>query len=119
VLDAAAACPAFEADATMVAALSAKQQADSAAIARELTTIQNQEERAAAIAASEAEAAARAAEAEAKAKARGEAIGGFLANVGSAINPFDNNQPPAAPEAPKVVDPTLVAPVPAPRIQRS
>ena len=117
-LNATAACPAFEADATMVAALSAKQQADAAAIAREMGSIQNQEERAAAIAASEAEAAARAAEAEAKAKARGQAIGGFLSNVGSAINPFDNNNQSASAEAPKVIDPTLVAPVPAPRIPR-
>src|SRR5262249_5006623 len=117
-LDATGACPAFEADATMVAALSAKQQADSVAIARELTTIQNQEARAAATAASQAEAAARAAEAEAKAKARGEAIGTFFSNVGSAINPFDNSKAAVEPDAPKVIDPTLVAPTPAPRIQR-
>jgi len=116
-LDATGACPALEGDATMVAALNAKQQADTAAIAREMGNIQNAEERAAAQAAAEAEAAERAAIAEAKAKARGQAIGTFFSSVGSAINPFDNNQP-AEPEAPKVVDPTLVAPIPAPRIQR-
>ena len=116
-LDATGACPAFEQDATMVAALTAKQQSDAAATATEIAKIQNAEERAAALAAAEAEAAERAAVAEAKAKARGEAIGGFFSNIGAAINPFDNGQA-AEVEAPKVIDPTLVAPIPAPRIKR-
>jgi murein L,D-transpeptidase YafK len=120
-LDAVAACPTFEADATMVAALTAKQEADAAAVARELTAIEDREERAAAIAAREAEEAARAAEAEAAAKARGEAIGSFFSNMGSAIGNtlgLGNGKPPEA-ATPKVIDPTLVAPIPAPRIRRS
>lgn len=115
-LNATAACPTLETDATMVAAISAKQQADAAAIAREVANIESREEREARIAAAAAEEAARLAEAEAKAKARGEAIGGFLANVGSKIGLGGGD--PAEAEAPKVIDPTLVAPVPAPRITR-
>lgn len=114
-LDAVGACPAFEADAAMTAALSAKQESDAAAMTREFADIAKEEERAAALAASEAEAAARAAEAEAKAKARGEAIGGFFSSIGSTIFGTDR---PAEAEAPRVVDPSLVAPVPAPRIRR-
>jgi murein L,D-transpeptidase YafK len=115
-LDAAAACPAFETDATMMAALTAKQQADAAAIAREVASIETQQQRAARLAAAEAEEAARLAEAEAKAKARGAAIGSVISNVGSR---FGIGKPGnAETQAPKVIDPTLVAPIPAPRIQR-
>ena len=106
----------------MMAALSAKQDADAVAMTNELADIAKAEERAAAIAANEAEIAAREAEAQAKAKARGEAIGGFFANVGSAIGGtlgFGKNDAPAEPEAPRVVNPSLVAPIPAPRISRS
>jgi hypothetical protein len=80
-----------------------------------VSAIEDREERAAAAAAKQAEEAARAAEAEAKAKARGEAIGGFFSSVGSAI--FGGAPQEAAPT--KVIDPSLVAPVPAPRIRRS
>jgi murein L,D-transpeptidase YafK len=118
-LDATGACPSFATDATMVAALSAKQQADAAAIARELTSLQTQEERAAAAAANEAEVAARAAEAEAKAKARGQAIGGFFSGIGAKIGLGGGTDDAAQATSPKVIDPTLVAPIPAPRIQRS
>lgn len=110
VLNATAACPAFEADSTVVAALSAKQQADAAAVARELANIQAKEERAAATAAYQAEQAARAAEAEAKAKQRGEAIGSFFSNVGAAIGLGSGQD-----NTPNVIDPTLVAPVPVQR----
>jgi murein L,D-transpeptidase YafK len=117
-LDAVAACPAFEADSTMVAALAAKREADAAAIARELTSIEDRQEYEAAMAAKAAEEAERAAAAEAAGKARGEAIGSFFSNIGSSIFGGGDTPPPAA-AAPKVVNPSLVAPIPAPRIKRS
>ena len=102
----------------MVAALSAKQQADAAAIAREMAQHPEPGSTRRSDRGQRSGSGSSAAEAEAKAKARGEAIGGFLSNVGSAIDPFGNDDQSASAEAPKVIDPTLVAPVPAPRIQR-
>lgn len=116
-LDATAACPAFEADATMVAALTAKQQSDAAAVAREMSAIEDREAYEARIAAKAAEEAELAAAAEAAGKARGQAIGSFFSDIGSSI--FGGGDAPAATTAPKVVNPSLVAPIPAPRIKRS
>ncbi len=100
-LDAASACPARLND-PLVAALSAKEAADEAAITAEATAI-------AAKKAKEAAEIQKAADAQAAAKARGEAIGGFVNGIfGGATPPADAG----------VVTPDLVAPTPAPRIQR-
>ncbi|HEY0919563.1 L,D-transpeptidase family protein [Devosia sp.] len=101
VLDAAAACPPGLDRSTMTAALQTKQAADDAAMATEV----------AALAARQAKAAAEAEKAAAElaaAKARGEAIGSFVSGL------FGGKDAGAE----KVIDPSLKAPVPAPRIQR-
>lgn len=101
VLDAVAACPAGVGQATMTAELQKKQAADEAAMAVEVAALADKEAKAAA----EAE---KLAAAEVAAKARGEAIGSFVGNLFGAKDA----------DAQKVIDPTLVAPVPAPRIKR-
>ena len=101
VLDAVAACPAGVGESTMTAALQQKQAADEAAVAIEVAALADKEARAAA----EAE---KAAAALAAAKARGEAIGSF---VGGLFGTKDAG-------VEKTIDPTLKAPVPAPRIKR-
>jgi hypothetical protein len=101
VLDAVAACPAGVGTATMTAALQQKQAADEAAMAVEVAALAEKEAKAAA----EAE---KAAAEQAALKARGEAIGSF---VGGLLGAKDT-------DVQKVIDPTLKAPVPAPRIKR-
>ncbi|MFD1941288.1 L,D-transpeptidase family protein [Paradevosia shaoguanensis] len=101
-LDAVAACPALSQDATMVAALKAKQAADDATFETEVAYVSKKES--AAVAAAERDAATQAA-----AKARGEAIGGFFNGIGSNIgNLFGNTPQEAAP-----VETATAAPVPA------
>ena len=77
-LDPVAACPALTQDATMVAALKAKQAADEATFQTEVAYVDKKESAAAATA-------ERNAATQAAAKARGEAIGGFFTDVGSNI----------------------------------
>jgi murein L,D-transpeptidase YafK len=101
VLEAAGACPAPSGD-TMVAALQKKQAADRTAMAVEVAALETK-------AAAEAAAAQKAAAEQAAIKARGESIGSF---VGALFGGGSNA------DVEKVVDPTLVAPIPAPRIQR-
>ena len=102
VLNAVDACPPVSSDDTMIAALAKKQAADDAAMAAEVAALEAENARAA------DEAAKRAAE-EAALKARGEAIGSFVSGI------FGGGKDDGAG---KVVDPNLVAPVPAPRIKR-
>ena len=105
VIDAAGACPVGpRGSETLVAALSAKQAADNAAMQTAVAAL-------AARQAAEAAAADKAAAEQAALKARGEAIGGF---VGSIFGGGGNEA-----GADKVVDHTLVAPVPAARKARS
>jgi murein L,D-transpeptidase YafK len=101
-LEAAGACPASSASDTMVAALQKKQAADRAAMAVEVAALETK-------AAADAAAAQKAAAEQAAIKARGEAIGSF---VGSLFGGGSGG------DVEKIVDPTLVAPIPAPRIQR-
>ena len=101
VLDAAAACPPGLGQSTMSAALQHKQAADEAAMATEVAALAAQDARA------QAEAEKAAAEL-AAAKARGEAIGSFVSSM------FGGRDAGVG----KVIDPTLKAPVPAPRIKR-
>jgi len=99
-LEAAGSCP--PGAGTLTAALSAKQEADAAALAKEIAAAAERKAR-------EAAAAKREADAEAAAKARGEAIGSFIGGL------FGGQpQPPVT----KVIDPTLKAPIPKPRIDR-
>lgn len=112
-LNATEACPAYESDPSMTAALTAKQDADSAAVVRELADIETRAQYDATMAAKAAAEAEQAAAAEAAGKARGEAIGSFFSNI------FGGNTAPAQTTAPKVINPALVAPIPAPRIRRS
>lgn len=98
-LDAAGACPANAGDTTMVAALEAKAAADEAAFANAVVINQSKEAKA-------AEDAARAAEEKAAVAARGEAISGFFGGL------FGGGG------EQKVINPNLVAPVPAPRLSR-
>jgi murein L,D-transpeptidase YafK len=103
VLDAAAACPASVGGSdTMVAALQQKQAADNAAMQTEVASLAEK----AAKAKADAE---KAAAEEAALKARGEAIGDFVGGL------FGGGKDDGAQ---KVVNPDLVAPVPAPRIKR-
>jgi murein L,D-transpeptidase YafK len=102
VLDAVAACPAGVGETTLTAALQQKQAADDAAMQAEVAALAAKESKAAA----EAE---KAAAAQAEAKARGEAIGSFVGNL------FGGGKDA---EVEKVIDPSLKAPVPAPRIKR-
>jgi murein L,D-transpeptidase YafK len=102
VLNAVAACPAGIGETTMTAALQQKQAADEATMAAEV----------AALAAKEAKAAAdaeKAAAHEAALKARGEAIGDFVGGIFGGGKDADVQ---------KVIDPSLKAPMPAPRIKR-
>jgi murein L,D-transpeptidase YafK len=102
-LDAAGMCPSGPRGSdVMIAALATKQAADRAAMETEVAALAA--EKAAADAAAQAKAAEQAA-----LQARGNAIGDF---VGSIFGGKDAG-------VRKVIDPTLVAPVPAPRIQRS
>ena len=103
VLDAAGACPAVSEGDTMVAALARKQAADAAVMKTEIASLADKEARA------KAEAEKKAAE-EAALKARGEAIGDFVGGIFGGGKDEDVK---------KVIDPKLVAPVPAPRIKRS
>jgi murein L,D-transpeptidase YafK len=103
VLDAAGACPAPPSSDTMIAALTKKKAADEAAMAIEVAALE-------AKAAADAAAAERAAAEQAAVKARGEAIGDFVGSI------FGGGKTDA--EVEKVVDPTLIAPIPAPRIER-
>lgn len=103
VLEASGACPAVSGSDTMVAALAKKQAADAAAMDAEIASLKDKEARA------KAEAEKKAAD-EAAAKARGEAIGSFVGGLFGGGKDEDVE---------KVVDPDLVAPVPAPRIKRS
>ncbi len=103
VLEAAGACPAISESDTMIAALSTKQAADRAAMETEIAALADKEAKA------QAEAERKAAE-EAALKARGEAIGSFVGGLFGGGKDEDVK---------KVVDPSLVAPVPAPRIKRS
>ncbi len=85
----------------MIAALTKKQADDNAAVETEVAAL-------AAKAAAEAEAAAAEAARQAELKARGEAIGSFVGSIfGGGGEPVE-----------KVIDPTLVAPIPAPRMAR-
>jgi murein L,D-transpeptidase YafK len=100
-LEAAGACPAPSAADTLVAAVKTKQAADNAAIATEVAALE-------AKASAAAEAAANEAARQAELKARGEAIGNFVGSIfGGGGEPVE-----------KVIDPTLVAPIPAPPIRR-
>jgi murein L,D-transpeptidase YafK len=101
VLDAAAACPAGIDDTTMTAALQQKQVADEAAMQAEVATLADKEARTAA-------AAERVAAEEAALRARGAAIGSFIGGVFGAKDA----------DVRKVVNPSLRAPMPAPRIKR-
>jgi murein L,D-transpeptidase YafK len=102
VLDAAGTCPVVSSTDTMIAALSAKQSADNAAMQTEVAALADKAAKAA------AEAEKKSAE-EAALKARGEAIGSFVGGIFGGGKDADVQ---------KVVDPSLVAPVPAPRIKR-
>ena len=92
-------CPVEVAQA-VPASVRAKMAADDLAMAKEVATIADRKAKAAA----EAEAAARA---EAAAKARGEAIGSFIGGM------FGGG------DTAGVIDPSKVAPVPAPRLNRA
>jgi murein L,D-transpeptidase YafK len=101
VLEAAGACPAPSSSDTMIAALTKKQAADDAAVVTEVAALE-------AKAAAEAEAAAKEAARQAELEARGEAIGSFVGSIfGGGGEPVE-----------KVIDPNLVAPIPAPRLAR-
>lgn len=102
VLDAVAACPPGVGETTMTAALQQKQAADEAAMATEISALAAKEAKAA------AEAEKLAAE-QAALKARGEAIGNFVGGI------FGGG---GETGVTKIIDPTLTAPVPAPRIKR-
>jgi murein L,D-transpeptidase YafK len=101
VLDAAAACPAGVGEVTATAALQQKQAADEAAMQAEVAKLAEKEAKAVA----EAE---RVAAEQAALKARGEAIGGFIGGI------FGNKEA----EVRKTMNPALLPPQPAPRIQR-
>lgn len=111
VLEAAAACPmGIGGGDTLVAALQQKQAADNAAMQGEVASIAARQAKTGADA-------AKAAAEQAAAKARGEAIGSFVGGVvGSVGGIFGGGGKDAG--VTKVVDPALVAPVPAPRRQR-
>ena len=103
VLEAASACPADAGGSEMVvAALQKKQAADAAAMQTEIAALAAKEAKA------KADAEKKAAE-EAALKARGEAIGNFVGGLFGGGKDADVK---------KVIDPKLVAPVPAPRFQR-
>jgi murein L,D-transpeptidase YafK len=102
VLDAVAACPAEIGQRTMTAALQAKQAADAAAMQAEVASLEKK-------AAAEKAAAEKEAAAYAEAKARGEAIGSFVGGIFGGGKDADVK---------KTIDPTIKAPVPAPRPQR-
>jgi murein L,D-transpeptidase YafK len=102
VLDAAGACPMTSSSDTMVAALAKKQAADIKAMETEVAALTEKQAR-------EQEAAEKAAAAEAAAKARGEAIGDFVGGIFGGGEDGDVK---------KVVNPKLIAPIPAPRIKR-
>ncbi|GGF44976.1 hypothetical protein GCM10011321_39410 [Youhaiella tibetensis] len=85
-LDPVAACPPLNQDATMLAAIKAKQAADEAVFQTEVAYVDKKES--AAAAAAERDAASQAA-----AKARGEAIGGFFNGIGSNIGNLFGQQP--------------------------
>lgn len=102
ILDAVAACPAGAGTATMTAALQQKQAADEAAMATEVAALAAKDARTA------AEAEKLAAE-QAALKARGEAIGSFVGGLFGGGKDADVT---------KTIDPTLMPPVPAPRIKR-
>lgn len=105
VIDAAGACPPGpRGSETLVAALSAKQAADNAAMQAALATLEARR-------AAEAAAAEKAAAEQAALKARGRSIGSFVGGL------FGGGSQDAGVE--KVVDPSLVAPVPAARMARS
>jgi murein L,D-transpeptidase YafK len=101
ILDAVAACPPGTGETTVTTALRQKQAADEAAMRTEIASLASKEAKAAA----EAE---RLAAEQSALKARGEAIGSF---VGGLFGGKDA-------DVKKIVDPTLKAPVPAPRIKR-
>ena len=100
-LDARAACPALQIDETLTAALVQKQAADEAQVATEVAALKVKAER-------EALAAAAAAEQQAALKARGEAVEGFVSGI------FGGEQVTKTP-----TDPSVIAPVPRPRIKRT
>jgi murein L,D-transpeptidase YafK len=102
VLDAAGTCPVRSSTDSMIAALSAKQAADDAAMQTEVAALASKQARAA------ADAEKKAAE-EAALKERGAAVGGFLDGI------FGGGKDAGVT---RVVDPALVAPVPAPRKKR-
>lgn len=102
-LDAQGACPASTGDAVLMAAVEAKAAADEAALA---TEVQNEALRAAKAAEEEA----RAQREREAAAARGEAISGFIGGL------FGGGKDAGVA---KVVNPNLIAPIPAPRIKRA
>ena len=100
-LEAAGTCPAPSASDTMIAALTKKQADDDAAVKIEVAALE-------AKAAAEAEAAAKEAARQAELKARGDALGNFVGSIfGGGGEPVE-----------KTMDPSLIAPIPAPPIRR-
>ena len=99
-LNAMGACPSLTGDPTMLAALAEKQALDDSVFVNEVAEIADDQAKAAA----DAEAAAKE---QAAIKARGEAIGGFLTGIGDAIGLGGTED-----DVEKVIDPTVVAPVP-------
>jgi murein L,D-transpeptidase YafK len=108
-LDAQAACPALSGDPTMVAALKAKQAVDDSVFVSTVATLEEKQVKAAADAEAEAKE-------QAALKARGEAIGGFFTGITSGLFGGEDQQQEVT--APAAIDPSIVAPVPAPRINR-
>jgi murein L,D-transpeptidase YafK len=102
-LEAAGTCPAPSPSDTMLAVLAKKQAADQAAMVTEVAALE-------AKAAAEAEAAQKAAAEQAALEARGDAIGDFVGSIFGGGNKDAGIQ--------KIIDPNLVAPIPAPPIKR-
>ncbi len=100
-LNASGTCPGRRPDDVLVAELAKRQATDSATVETEVAALS-------AKAAKEQEAAAQEAAKQAALKARGEAIGGFVSGL------FGGG----GSDAEKVMNPNLVAPIPAPRIKR-
>ena len=106
-LDPVAPCPALTADATLAAALSAKQAVDDAAFSKALAD-------AAAKQAADAALTEKAANEKAAIAARGEAVGGFFTGI------FGGNKAaPVKPVDPVTVDPTEPPPIPMPALVRA
>ena len=105
-LDAAAPCPALVTDPTLMAAISAKQAGDNAALSAAVSASDAQK-------AADAAAAQKAADEKAALAARGNAIGGFFSGI------LGGNKAAAPATDDVVTDPDLIAPIPMPPLQRT